>query len=338
MPHCYYTSTPVSSSGSFYKAQKHLSEQASKALYSLNCLFDKTSLCTEDKIKLFDALVLPILNYGCEVWGFHDSQDIEKVHLRFLKRLLGVRQQTCNMAVYGELGRVPLYVTRKIRIIRYWSKILSDPYCLLYKVYSQEVHDVNINSNLNCWSSNVKLLLEELGFSNLWNEQSITKVQVELVIQKINDQFLQTFYSSVENTSKLDVFRRIDKQFKLEKYITSVDNDKHRVSLTRFRCSAHKLMIEEGRYRRPKIARGLRKCSLCSMDVVEDEYHFLLTCPAYSDIRKRLLPRYYCRWPSTYKFIKLLRSDQTSIIKRLAKFIYEANVKRVSILNGTTVS
>ena len=56
----------------------------------------------------------------------------------------------------------------------------------------------NINSNLNCWSSNVKLLLEELGFSNLWNEQSITKVQVELVIQRINDQFLQTFYSSVE--------------------------------------------------------------------------------------------------------------------------------------------
>ena len=198
----------------------------------MNSLFDKTSLCIEDKIKLFDALVLPILNYGCEVWGFHDSQDIEKVHLRFLKRLLGVRQQTCNMAVYGELGRVPLYVTIKIRIIRYWSKILSDPYCLLYKVYSQEVQDVNINSNLKCWSSNVKLLLEELGFSNLWNEQSITKVQVELVIQRINDQFLQTFYSSVETTSKLDVFRRIDKQFKLEKYITSVDNDKHRVFLT----------------------------------------------------------------------------------------------------------
>ena len=92
-------------------------------------------------------------------------------------------------------------------------------------------------------------------------------------------------------------------------------------------------MVEEGRYRRPKIARGLKKCSLCSMDVVEDEYHFLLTCPAYSDIRKRLLPRYYCRWPSIYKFI-----NQNSILKRLAKFIYEANVKRLAILNGTTVS
>ena len=140
-------------------------------------------------------------------------------------------------------------------------------------------------------------------------------------------------FTPLLKTSKLDVFRRIDKQFKPEKYITSVDNVKHRVSLTRFRCSAHKLMVEEGRYRRPKIAHGLRKCSLCSMDVVEDDYHFLLTCPAYSDIRKRLLSKYYCRWLSINKFIKLLRDDQNSIIKRLAKFIYEANAKRVSILN-----
>ena len=64
------------------------------------------------------------------------------------------------------------------------------------------------------------MLLDELGFSHLWNEQSINHSQLELVLQRIHDHFLQTFYSSVETTSKLEVFKKLDKQFKLEKYIT----------------------------------------------------------------------------------------------------------------------
>ena len=39
-----YLGVILSSNGSFFKTQKHLSEQASKALYSLNSLFDKTCL------------------------------------------------------------------------------------------------------------------------------------------------------------------------------------------------------------------------------------------------------------------------------------------------------
>ena len=47
------------------------------------------------------------------------------------------------------------------------------------------------------------------------------------------------------------------------------------VSLTRFRCSAHKLMMEEGRYR--GIERYLRICQLCSMNLVEyDTIFFVL--------------------------------------------------------------
>ena len=99
-----YLGVNLSSNASLYKAQKHLSEQASRALYSLNSLFESTHLGIQDKLKLFDALVSPIMNYGSEVWGFHNSQDIERVHLRFLKKLLNVRQQTSNMTIYGELG------------------------------------------------------------------------------------------------------------------------------------------------------------------------------------------------------------------------------------------
>ena len=74
-----------------------------KALFSVNSLFDSVSLNVSEKIKLFDTMVLLILCYGCEVWGFHAALDVERVHLIFLKQILGVRTQTCNNAVYGEI-------------------------------------------------------------------------------------------------------------------------------------------------------------------------------------------------------------------------------------------
>ena len=63
------------------------------------------SLDISDKVRLFDSMVLPILCYGSEVWGFHKAVDIERVHTNFLKQLLSARQQTSNVCIYGETGR-----------------------------------------------------------------------------------------------------------------------------------------------------------------------------------------------------------------------------------------
>ena len=59
------------------------------------------------------------------LWGFHKAVDIERVHTKYLKQLLSVRQQTSNVCVYGETGRFLLYVYRQIRIIKYWFKSIS---------------------------------------------------------------------------------------------------------------------------------------------------------------------------------------------------------------------
>jgi len=58
---------------------------------------------------LFDVFVGSVLTYGCPIWGFTKSKDIERVQLKLCKSILGVKQTTSNAAVYGELGRFPLY-------------------------------------------------------------------------------------------------------------------------------------------------------------------------------------------------------------------------------------
>ena len=76
-------------------------------------------------MKLFGAMVLPVLNFSSEVWGFHASPDIERVHLKFLKQILSVKVQTCPVAVYGEFGRVSLKVQIKARILKYWFNVMK---------------------------------------------------------------------------------------------------------------------------------------------------------------------------------------------------------------------
>ena len=75
------------------------------------------------KLSLFDTYVGSIANYGCEVWGSHPAKDIEKVHLDFCKKILGVKKSTVSMMVYFELGRKPLYYNRKYRMLKYVIKL-----------------------------------------------------------------------------------------------------------------------------------------------------------------------------------------------------------------------
>ena len=109
----------VKFTGNLSNAVKALSEQALKAYYSLLSLFDKIKLTVKTKLHLIDTMVVPILLYGSEVWGVYNFKECDKLHIKFCKYSLGVRQQTPNMAVYGELGRVPLSVICKERSIKF---------------------------------------------------------------------------------------------------------------------------------------------------------------------------------------------------------------------------
>lgn len=78
----------------------------------------------------------------------------------------------------------------------------------------------------------------------------------------------------------------IKKIFEFEGYIFKVDSDSLRRYMTCFRLSSHKLEIELGRFR--GVERNERLCKLCSQNVVESEYHFLLSCDKYTEIRKKV--------------------------------------------------
>ena len=77
----------------------------------------------------------------------------------------------------------------------------------------------------------------------------------------------------------------------------------------------------------------MRLCQFCNMNMLEDEFHFVLVCPAFKDLRKDILPRYYCAWPTKKKVCKMIISSSSTItLQRLAKFVYLAFEHRKALL------
>ena len=76
--------------------------------------------------------------------------------------------------------------------------------------------------------------------------------------------------------------------------------------MSKQRLSSHSLRIKTDRHGRARIERNQRPCVLCNSGI-EDEYHFVIKCPTYNDIRMKYA---YVRNPSMYKCIKLMSSER----------------------------
>ena len=72
-------------SGSFVKSRAKLKDQARTALYCLNRKLRNISIPIYLQFKLLDTLILPILTYGSEIWGYENTMQLQKLQLQFVE-------------------------------------------------------------------------------------------------------------------------------------------------------------------------------------------------------------------------------------------------------------
>ena len=101
--------------------------------------------------------------------------------------------------------------------------------------------------------------------------------------QRIFDMYLQKWYSDINNSSHLQTYSLFKHNFELEKYLKLNMEVRYKTAFARFRTSSHNLAIETGTYE--NIPRDQRTSKSCNMNAIEDEYHFLLVCPKYRELK-----------------------------------------------------
>ena len=307
----------------------HLASQAGKAIFSLY----KQSRPVVGKLspsiafKVFDCQILPILEYGSDIWYTgKDVYDLEKIHLKFLKSTLGVRKQTPTPAIYGDTGRFPLIIRQHFKAVKYWCRILN--LSLNHPVRNAYNMLLELDGNgFKNWCSRIRSVLEITGLGHTWETQHIENTNKFMLTFKesIVSIFTQQWRQDIDSSSKLRSYALIKKQFCVEPYILNINGNHLITALARYRMSSHDLKIERGRYNIPITPIHQRLCTRCELHEIDDEIHLLLHCNAMDNEREIFFNStntINTFQPTHDIFLQIMTSRDGTVVRSLAKFIY----------------
>ena len=159
-------------------------------------------------------------------------------------------------------------------------------------------------------------------------------------IKKYLHREFQTYWRQMINTphakgkkgnNKLRNYKEYKSAFNRESYL-EINDPSLRKNIAQLRLSAHKLNIESGRYnaRNQYIPPADRICRNCTLNVTEDEMHFVLKCAAYENLRADLLKQcvadnaHFSSYNFHQKFIWIMSNENLDNQKSLGKYIYAA--------------
>ena len=115
---------------------------------------------------------------------------LERVHTDFLRRITKCRKSTPKYMLYAELGRYPIEITIKQRMVSFWTRLITEKISRLsYNMFLFILKFEQINSK---WIHCIKSILNNSGKNDAWLRQ-FTTVNLSLgkiIKQNLQDQFL----------------------------------------------------------------------------------------------------------------------------------------------------
>jgi len=251
--------------------------------------------------RLFDVMVESVLSYGAAVWspevlsrGRSLGNPCEKVHLSFLRGMLGVRQATAGSVVLAEVGRWPLERRWVQRTARFYNKLVSQPESSLLRralVSSADLAALSPNRSVHqSWLAHWRDALA------LWNVPLDVDCLPTLHVGDVVDRWETWYLDTVRSASGTKIHHYVHglreglplAEYGPAEYLDHRFPRSVRRALTQFRVGSHFLHEETGRWR--GLSRGDRTCDFCAkhgVTVVEDVHHMVFSCPRFEHVREQ---------------------------------------------------
>jgi hypothetical protein len=146
--------------GSLRANVKELFKKATNAMYGVIGKCRKRNLSIDCILDMVEKNVKPVFLHGCEMCGFNKSPLIEKLYLKLCKHSLHLKPSTPNFMISVGLGRYPIVLNIKVRMINIWCKLHnSHGNELSYKLFYELTH------YNNAWCSIIESILNGCGLS-----------------------------------------------------------------------------------------------------------------------------------------------------------------------------
>ena len=159
--------------------------------------------------------------------------------------------------------------------------------CLVKRVYKEL--SVLQSCGFDTWCGRARELLQK--YSILPNPN--IKSHKQYVKSLIRNEYIKNWHENIQNHHKNPICRTYSLfkvKFQMENYLNCISDPKLRRSIVKFRMSSHALGVEKCRHKRSIGQENISNiCLTCN--VVEDEKHFILHCPRYSNEREHFLDK-----------------------------------------------
>ena len=300
----------------FVQTIKENAAKGKRAMYAIITKARTEGLSISCQIHLFKVIVLPILLYGCEVWGFEDLEIIEKVQIDFCRNILKLNKSTQRNLLLSETGLLPVRILVKCRIVKYWIKIMTGKETKYVRQVVACLHDFYENTEHESkWLHFVYNSLTENGMYNVILNPYMY-IHKEFT-RRLEDQFHQELNQQISNSNRTQFYRAIKETFGYDDILDEIDP--HLVYyLLKFKTNNHRLPVETGRWN--QTPHNERICTHCSKDV-GDEFHYIFNCPLFLESRKKYIKTYFYRHPNMLKAGELFQSKNPKVITKLCLFI-----------------
>lgn len=276
--------------------------------------------------KLYESCVVPITDYFSGIWGFVKTPESSKIHNRAMRHFLGVHSKTPIFALQGDIGWMLPKFRHYVNMFRLWNRLIKcDENRIVKKIFLWDYSQVN-----GSWTYEFVQICHLFDIDTVF--QSLSLVNIKRVIEVAKVLQNTEWKANVTTKPKLRTYVKFKENCETETYVTCMISKGCRSLLAQFRSGILPLTVETGRY--GNVPLNNRLCPLCSLNVVEDEFHFLCVCPIYNEFREALYNHislsneHFRNMPDDVKFITIMASDQ----RKLATYIYESWCKRRSLL------
>ena len=167
--------------------------------------------------------------------------------------------------LYGELGRHPLTINIKTRMINFWNKI----FCSHRNKISKQVHNNVLNGTNNefKWLTHIKNILFKTGYGIIWithNHNQVKNIHT-LIIHNLIDQFRQEWSQQLTPSQKIRNYSIFKLDLRLEPYLSTLPSSLA-IGLFLFKTANHKLPVEFGRWNGTPYTE--RKCTKCMSNAI----------------------------------------------------------------------
>ena len=143
-------------------------------------------------------------------------------------------------------------------MLKYWNRLnnfIDNPIIVDARIVNEDIH--LSKDYIFSWISSLEMLMKVTGYSQHWNNDNYSSKSFPTeFVKKLKSMFVNGWKNEMilkasseqAGQEKLSFYHKIKKEFKMERYLSVIQNMEMRSYITKFRISAHTFPIETGRY------------------------------------------------------------------------------------------